>query len=91
MQCKSLPRPHRDRDLSENLTALRYSLWVFFRQTDFSCSLDTLHTVSEDKDVEGDDCIWDAGQERDWRERRFLRVEKEGNRDPSRGNSGTVR
>ena len=47
--------------------------------------------VPSPEDVEGDDCIWDAGQERDWRERRFLRVEKEGNRDPSRGNSGTVR
>ena len=37
------------------------------------------------------DCIWDAAQERDWRERRFLRVEKEGFRDPVRGKSGTVR
>lgn len=37
------------------------------------------------------DCIWDAAQERDWRERHFLRVEKEGFRDPARGKSGTVR
>ena len=60
-------------------------------------------------DIE-EDCLWDADQEAEWRERRFLQVavcvgrqrgprrpmvpaqvEKEGFRDPARGNSGTVR
>ena len=47
--------------------------------------------VPAPEDLPEDDCLWDASQERDWRERRFLSVEKEGNRDPSRGNSGTAR
>ena len=38
-----------------------------------------------------EDCLWDASQEREWREERFRRAEKEGFRDPARGNSGTQR
>ena len=75
-------------------------------------------TVHTQVDIE-EDCLWDADQEAEWRERRFLlvggcverqrgpprhaieqtprrpmvpaQVEKEGFRDPARGNSGTVR
>ena len=53
---------------------------------DFTAAECSAHGIKLDHD-----CIWDAAQERDWRERRFLRVEKEGFRDPARGNSGTVR
>jgi len=44
----------------------------------------------EDVEIE-EECLWDVEQEAEWRERRFLHVEKEGFRDPVRGNSGTVR
>ena len=66
-------------------------------------------TSNTQVDIE-EDCLWDADQEAEWRERRFLQVgncverqrgprrsmvpaqvEKEGFRDPARGNSGTVR
>lgn len=51
---------------------------------------DCLVPAPENVDIE-EDCLWDVGQEAEWRERRFLAVEMEGNRDPARGNSGTVR
>ena len=70
---------------------------------------DCLVPAPEDVEIE-EDCLWDADQEAEWRERRFLQVadcverqrgprrtivpaqvEKEGFRDPARGNSGTVR
>ena len=51
---------------------------------------DCLVPAPEDLD-DVDDCLWDAAQEAAWREERFRKAEMEGNRDPARGNSGTVR
>ena len=47
--------------------------------------------VPAPEEVPEEDCLWDASQEAAWREERFRRAEKEGFRDPARGNSGTVR
>ena len=47
--------------------------------------------VPPPEELESEDCLWDAGQERAWWDRRFLQAEKEGFRDPARGNSGTQR